>query len=204
MNQRITEVHEVVDVEGVRFHQTALTGVVLVEPRVHGDERGFFVETHHQRKYVAGGIDATFVQDNHSKSRQRTLRGLHTQVENPQGKLLRAVEGEIFDVAVDVRGGSPTWGKWYGTELSAENFRQLYVPPGFLHGFLVLSEVAQVEYKCTALYHPDDEISVAWNDAELAIDWPDGEPLLSARDQAASRVSDIRETLSGITPFSGD
>ena len=202
-SRRITEVREVVEVEGVRFHQIELPGVVMVEPRVHGDERGFFVETYHQRKYAAGGIDVTFVQDNHSKSKQRTLRGLHTQVENPQGKLLRAVEGEIFDVAVDVRGASPTRGKWYGTELSAENFRQLYVPPGFLHGFCVTSEIAQVEYKCTDLYYPDDEISVAWNDSDLAIEWPVAEPLLSARDQTASLVRDIREVLSGIVRFAG-
>jgi dTDP-4-dehydrorhamnose 3,5-epimerase len=201
---RITEIVRVVEVDGAEFHHLAIPGVVLVEPKVHGDERGFFLETHHRKKYAEGGIDVAFVQDNHSSSKRHTLRGLHTQVEHPQGKLLRAVEGAIFDVAVDLRRGSPTRGKWYGTELSAESFRQLYVPPGLLHGFWVLSDRAQVEYKCTEVYHPDDEITVAWNDPELAIEWPAGTPLLSTRDARGFRVDEVRDKLAAIRPYVPD
>lgn len=179
----------------MKFNLTAIDGVVLVEPAVYGDERGFFVETYHQKKYVAGGISEHFVQDNHSKSKRGTLRGLHAQRNNPQGKLVRAIEGEIFDVAVDVRRGSPTFGQWVGEVLSAGNFHQLYVPPGFLHGFCVLSESAQVEYKVTAFYDQDDEYGVLWNDPDLAIEWPIDDPLLSARDRAAPRLRDIEDRL---------
>lgn len=167
------------------FHPTAIPDVILVEPKVFGDDRGFFLETYQQHRYQTGGIPLPFVQDNHSKSRYSTLRGLHAQLRQPQGKLVRAVEGEIFDVAVDVRPGSPTFGRWVGEVLSAKNFRQLYIPPGLLHGFCVLSPEAQVEYKCTALYAPEDEISVAWNDPDLGVEWPIGEPLLSQRDRNA-------------------
>ncbi len=167
------------------FRPTAIPDVILVEPKVFGDDRGFFLETYQQERYHAGGIPLPFVQDNHSKSRRGTLRGLHAQLQQPQGKLVRAVEGEIFDVAVDVRPGSPTFGRWVGETLSAENFHQLYVPPGLLHGFCVLSPTAQVEYKCTALYAPEDEISVAWNDPELGVEWPIEEPVLSQRDRDA-------------------
>jgi dTDP-4-dehydrorhamnose 3,5-epimerase len=171
---------------------TALPGVLLVEPVVHRDERGFFLETYHREKYRAGGIDASFVQDNHSRSARRTLRGLHAQLGNPQGKLVRAVEGEIFDVAVDIRRGSPTFGQWVGARLSGENFHQLWIPPGFAHGFCVVSAAAQVEYKCTAAYDPADELVVAWNDPDLAIVWPlPDEPILSARDRAAPRLADV-------------
>ena len=201
MGKRVTEVVEVREVEGVRFHHTALPGVVLVEPRVHGDERGFFLETHHQRKYAAGGLAATFVQDNHSKSRGGTLRGLHAQIEKPQGKLLRAVEGEIFDVAVDVRPGSPTFGRWYGATLTAADFRQLYIPEGFLHGFCVLSEVAQVEYKCTGLYHQEDEISVRWDEPAFAVEWPVKSPLLSRRDREALTLEEARGRLAKLRPY---
>lgn len=175
----------------MNFSETDLEGVILVEPTVHSDPRGFFLETYHQRKYTEGGIAETFVQDNHSRSSRGTLRGLHAQIENPQGKLVRAVEGEIFDVAVDVRRGSPTFGRWVGATLTAANFRQLYVPPGFIHGFCVLSESAQVEYKCTDFYRQDDEVSVLWNDPDIAIDWPITDPLLSARDRGAARLSEI-------------
>lgn len=181
----VAEILDVVEVDGFRFHHIALPGVILVEPRVFGDERGFFLETYNRRRYVAGGIGGTFVQDNHSRSRTGTLRGLHAQVEYPQGKLLHAVEGEIFDVAVDVRPGSPAYGRWYGATLTADNFRQLYIPAGFLHGFCVLSDIAQVEYKCTELYHHADEISVRWNDPEFGVEWPVDDPLLSRRDQEA-------------------
>ena len=179
----------------MKFHTTRLPGVILVEPDVHGDGRGFFLETYHQEKYAEGGIAAAFVQDNHSKSKRGTLRGLHAQRMRPQGKLVRAVEGEIFDVAVDIRRGSPTFGQWVGEVLSAQNFRQLYVPPGFVHGFCVLSDSAQVEYKCTDLYAPRDELSVIWDDPEIGIEWPIDQPLLSAKDQAAPRLHEILDQL---------
>jgi dTDP-4-dehydrorhamnose 3,5-epimerase len=179
----------------VRFTPTAIPDVILVEPRVFQDPRGFFLETYHAGKYADGGIHAAFVQDNHSLSQRGTLRGLHAQLKRPQGKLIRVIEGEIWDVAVDVRVGSPTFGRHVGETLSAENFRQLWVPPGFVHGFCVLSERAQVEYKCTALYDPTDEIAIAWNDPELAIAWPVAEPLLSAKDQKAPRLAEVRERL---------
>ncbi|MEM7586903.1 MAG: dTDP-4-dehydrorhamnose 3,5-epimerase [Acidobacteriota bacterium] len=180
----------------MNFRHTKLDGVILVEPQVFGDERGFFLETYHHDKYVQGGITETFVQDNHSKSKYGTLRGLHAQSKKPQGKLVRAVEGEIFDVAVDVRLGSPTYGEWVGEILSAENFHQLYVPPGYIHGFCVLSESAQVEYKCTALYDQDDEFSISWNDPAIGIDWPIEDPLLSQRDTDAKPLSEMEHLLS--------
>jgi dTDP-4-dehydrorhamnose 3,5-epimerase len=179
----------------LRFVRTEIPGVILVEPHVHRDERGFFLETFHAEKYREGGIDAVFVQDNHSYSQRDTLRGLHAQHPRAQGKLVRAIEGEIWDVAVDVRLGSPTFGRHVGAVLSAENFRQLWVPPGLLHGFLVTSEVAQVEYKCSAPYRPEDEFSVAWNDPELAIPWPVDAPRLSGRDAAAPRLAEVRDRL---------
>jgi len=168
----------------VRFEPLALPEVILVEPDVHRDERGFFLETYHSLKYAGGGIDAVFVQDCHSRSLRDTLRGLHAQRSEPQGKLVRAVEGEIYDVAVDIRQGSPSFGRFAAARLSAESFRQLWIPPGFAHGFCVTSEVAQVEYKCTRHYAPGDEIVLAWNDPEVGIPWPCRQPLLSARDRA--------------------
>lgn len=179
----------------MEFLTTELEGVILVEPTVHSDARGFFLETYHQRKYAGGGIPETFVQDNHSRSARATLRGLHGQFRHPQGKLVRAVEGEIFDVAVDVRRGSPTFGRWVGEILTAKNFRQLYVPPGFVHGFCVLSESAQVEYKCTDFYDQSDEYSVMWNDPEIGVEWPIAEPLLSSRDSSALSLSEIADRL---------
>jgi dTDP-4-dehydrorhamnose 3,5-epimerase len=155
---------------------------VVLEPTVHRDERGFFVETYRADAYQSHNIPL-FVQDNHSRSVGGTLRGMHLQVRRPQGKLVRAIEGEIFDVAADVRRGSPTFGKWVGVRLSAENFRQCYIPPGFAHGFCVLSPQAQVEYKCTDFYDPGGEISLAWDDPTLAIVWPVQSPTLSARDR---------------------
>ena len=162
---------------------TALPGVLVIEPRVHQDARGFFLETYHARRYAEAGVDAVFVQDNHSRSGRGTLRGLHFQVRQPQGKLVRVIEGAVWDVAVDIRPASPTFGRHVGVELTAENFRQIYVPPGFAHGFCVTSEVAQVEYKCTAFYDPADERGIAWDDPALAIPWPVEAPLLSARDR---------------------
>jgi dTDP-4-dehydrorhamnose 3,5-epimerase len=179
----------------MRFGETAIPGVLLVEPDVHRDDRGFFLETYHREKYRQGGLDAVFVQDNHSRSVARTLRGLHAQLRRPQGKLVRAVRGEIFDVAVDIRRGSPTFGRWVGERLSDDNFRQLWVPPGFAHGFCVLSEIAEVEYKCTALYDRDDELSIAWDDPEVGIEWPVAEPILSPKDAAAARLDEVAARL---------
>lgn len=177
----------------MRFTETELPGVILVEPTVHRDDRGFFLETYHREKYAEGGIDATFVQDNHSRSAGGILRGLHAQGRRPQGKLVRAVEGAVYDVAVDIRRGSPTFAKWVGVVLSDESFHQLWIPPGFAHGFCVLSETAQVEYKCTELYVPEDELAVAWDDPEIAVAWPVDEPVLSSKDRAAPRLGDIEE-----------
>jgi dTDP-4-dehydrorhamnose 3,5-epimerase len=172
-----------------------LPEVILVEPEVHLDPRGYFLETHHQAKYAAGGIGATFVQDNQSFSVQHTLRGLHAQLRRPQGKLVRAALGEIFDVAVDIRPGSPTFGRWDGAALSGENFHQLYIPPGFAHGFCVLSPDALVLYKCTDLYDRDDEIGLVWNDPGVGIDWPLAEPLLSSKDAALPRLAELASLL---------
>ena len=161
---------------------TELPGVLVIEPDVIRDGRGFFVETYHAPRYREHGIDATFVQDNQSRSVGGTVRGLHLQLRHLQGKLIRVIEGEVFDVAVDVRRGSPTFGKWVAVTLSAENFRQCYVPPGFAHGFCVVSPVAQVEYKCTDVYDRASEIGIAWNDSAIGIRWPVAAPVLSERD----------------------
>lgn len=171
-----------------------LEGVLLIEPQVFQDPRGFFLETYHAEKYGALGLP-TFVQDNHSRSQRGTLRGLHAQRNHPQGKLVRAVEGSVFDVVVDIRRGSPTFGRWLSVTLSAESFRQVYVPPGFLHGFCVTSEAAQIEYKCTDFYDPTDELGVAWNDPRLAIRWPVAQPLLSRKDAAHPTLAAILEHL---------
>ena len=179
----------------MRFEPTPLPGVIVVHPDVFRDPRGFFLETYHAEKYEQGGIRATFVQDNHSSSLKGTLRGLHAQLRHPQGTLVRAVAGEMFDVAVDIRVGSPTFGRWFGTRLSGENFVQLYVPPGFAHGFCVLSERVDVEYKCTAFYSREDEISVAWNDPDVGVGWPVVQPLLSDRDRQAPRLRDLADRL---------
>ncbi len=167
----------------MRFEPTALPGVIVIEPDVHVDARGFFLETYHAEKYRAAGITGPFLQDNVSRSVHRTLRGLHLQLRHPQGKLIRVMEGEIYDVAVDVRRGSPDFGRWVGVHLSGVNFKQCYVPPGFAHGFCVVSDDAQVEYKCTDVYDPASEIGIAWNDPALAIAWPIADPLLSDRDR---------------------
>jgi dTDP-4-dehydrorhamnose 3,5-epimerase len=162
---------------------------------VHRDARGFFLETYHREKYAAGGLTAAFVQDNHSRSGRGTLRGLHAQVKRPQGKLIRVVEGEIYDVALDIRRGSPTFGRWVGMGISGEDFRQLWIPPGFAHGFCVVSETAHVEYKCTEPYDPADEVSILWSDPDLAIAWPIREPIVSAKDSRAPRLREIAEKL---------
>ncbi len=179
----------------MKFIETPLPGVIQIEPQVHRDARGFFLESFRADRFAAAGIDARFVQDNHSKSVRGTLRGLHMQLARPQGKLVRVVAGSVYDVAVDVRRGSPRFGAWFGIELSAENHRQLYVPPGLAHGFLVTSETAEFEYKCTDFYDPTSELSIAWNDPEIGIEWPISEPLLSAKDADAPRLADVIDRL---------
>jgi dTDP-4-dehydrorhamnose 3,5-epimerase len=175
----------------VRITPTALPDVLRIESTVHGDERGFFQETWRCDLFEQAGLPARFVQDNHSRSRGRTLRGLHYQLVQPQGKLVRVVIGEVFDVAVDVRRSSPTFGRWVGEILSAENKRQLWVPPGFAHGFLVMSDSADFVYKCTDYYHPASERSLLWNDPAVGIEWPlhGTEPLLSAKDRAGAPLN---------------
>ncbi|HEY6911805.1 MAG TPA: dTDP-4-dehydrorhamnose 3,5-epimerase [Myxococcales bacterium] len=179
----------------MKFIQTGLPGVILVEPDVHRDARGFFLETFHAARYREGGIAGDFVQDNHSRSQRGTLRGLHAQLRSPQGKLVRAVRGEIFDVAVDIRPGSPTFGQHVAARLSEENFHQLFVPEGFAHGFCVLSEVAEVEYKCTAFYDRADEFGIRWDSA--GIEWPLRDPLLSPKDAALPSLDEVRRMLEG-------
>jgi len=166
----------------MQFHPTTLAGVVVVEPKVFEDDRGFFMESYHRPKFAAAGIGVEFVQDNHSRSRRGVLRGLHYQLAHPQGKLVRVIQGEIFDVAVDLQRHSPTFGHWYGCELSDRNRRQMYVPPGFAHGFCVTSETAEVIYKCTEVYHPEDEHTLLWNDPALGIKWPVANPTISPKD----------------------
>lgn len=162
---------------------TAHPEVLLIEPDVYRDARGFFMETFHAARYGAAGLPVSFAQDNHSRSVAGVLRGLHYQLQHPQGKLLRVVTGAVFDVAVDIRRGSPRFGQWVGIELSGENCHQMYVPPGFAHGFCVLSGHADVLYKCTEVYDPDDEYGIAWDDPALAIDWPPMDYLLSDKDR---------------------
>ena len=170
---------------------TPLPGLLLIEPKVFKDNRGFFLELYRQRRYADAGIDVTFVQDNHSRSSRGVLRGLHYQMEHPQGKLVTVMTGEVYDVAVDIRRGSPTYGSWYGCVLSAADHRQLYVPAGFAHGFCTLSESADFLYKCTDYYRPEDEGGVLWNDPDLAIDWPIETPMLSAKDAAFPTMAAI-------------
>jgi dTDP-4-dehydrorhamnose 3,5-epimerase len=170
---------------------TELVGVYIIEPAVFGDHRGFFMETHNQQRFRENHIDSKFVQDNLSYSGQNTLRGLHYQLPQAQAKLIQVVTGKIYDVAVDIRKGSPTFGKWVGFHLSDENHRQLLVSEGFAHGFCVLSETAHVIYKCTDFYSPENEKGVLWSDPDLSIDWPVREPILSEKDQTYSRLSEI-------------
>jgi len=179
----------------LKFLPTELPGVVIIEPEVHKDARGFFLETFHEKKYADGGIRGPFVQDNHSHSAQGTLRGLHAQLRHPQGKLVRAVSGEMFDVAVDIRRGSPCFGRWAGVTLSGDNFRQLYIPPGFAHGFCVLSNEVDVEYKCTDFYDPTDEITVLWSDPKIGIAWPVPVPSLSKKDAEARPLAELHDRL---------
>ena len=184
----------------MRFVETAIPGLLLIEPDVYRDERGFFLETFHATKYSHAGIPGTFAQDNHSSSVRHTLRGLHLQRRQPQGKLVRVVAGTIWDVAVDLRRGSPTFRQWSAEELSAENFRQLYIPPGCAHGFCVLSETAHVLYKCTDVYDPTDEIGIAFDDRELNIPWPVERPLLSPRDQRHPSLQEVIAQIEAAAP----
>jgi dTDP-4-dehydrorhamnose 3,5-epimerase len=175
----------------MRVIPTDLPGVVIIEPRVFRDPRGFFLETYHSEKFGAIGIHDTFVQDNQSRSFANTVRGLHLQVHKPQAKLIRVVHGEILDIAADIRLGSPTFGQWVSVVLSAENFRQCFIPAGFAHGFCVLSEQADVEYKCSHVYDPDDELGIAWNDPSLGITWPVENPILSDRDRKNLTIAQL-------------
>jgi dTDP-4-dehydrorhamnose 3,5-epimerase len=174
---------------------TDLPGVLIIEPRVFADARGFFLETYTAHRYADAGLPLTFVQDNHSRSVPKTLRGFHYQLHHPQGKLIRCVRGSVFDVAVDIRRGSPTFGKWVAVELSEDNKRQMWIPAGFAHGFCVPSVLSEIEYKCTDYYDPDDDRGVIWNDPTIAVTWPIDTPLLSPKDRAYPRLADLRDEL---------
>ena len=169
--------------------------VLLIEPDVFRDPRGFFMETFHARKFRLQGLPELFVQDNHSRSSRGVLRGLHYQLKHPQGKLVRVVSGEVLDVAVDIRRGSPFFGRWTGVVLSEDNLKQLYIPPGFAHGFCVLSEHADVLYKCTDFYTPGDEYGIAWDDPDIGIEWPELDYVLSDKDRRYSRLKDSGDQL---------
>lgn len=177
----------------VRRVETTLPGVVILEPAVYEDQRGFFMESYNLRTFSSLGIEHRFVQDNHSRSHRGVLRGLHFQLRSPQAKLVRVTRGRVFDVAVDIRRGSPHFGRWAGAELTEDNRRMLFAPEGFAHGFLVLSEIAEFQYKCSDFYAPDDELGIAWNDPTIAIDWPlDGlEPTLSERDRRWGNLDEM-------------
>ena len=179
----------------MEFIQTEIPDVILVKPSVIEDHRGFFMESYHIEKFSMGGIDCTFVQDNHAKSIQNILRGLHFQVNFPQAKLLRCLKGKVFDVAVDLRKNSPFYGKWVGEELSEENKYQLFIPEGFAHGYYVLSETAEITYKCSEVYHPEDEQGFRWDDPEIGIEWPETEPILSRKDQLLPFLKDFDEVV---------
>jgi dTDP-4-dehydrorhamnose 3,5-epimerase len=169
----------------------SIPDLLLIEPDVFGDARGCFFESWSHAKYAAAGLPQTFVQDNVSLSRRGILRGLHAQNPRAQGKLVQVLQGEVFDVAVDIRNGSPTFGQWHGLSLSGENKRQFWIPPGFAHGFLVVSDTALFHYKCTDYYSPADEFTLLWNDPDLGIEWPDRTPLLSTKDQQGVRLNDL-------------
>ena len=177
----------------MKISHSKLKGCVIIEPNVFGDERGFFLETFQAVRYEQeAGIDLPFVQDNHSRSARGVLRGLHFQKTKPQGKLVRVVRGEVYDVAVDIRKGSATFGEWEGVILSEDNKKQFWVPPGFAHGFVVLSDTADFEYKCTDYYDPSDEGCILWSDPDLDIPWPIANPVLSTKDESAKRLVDLR------------
>jgi dTDP-4-dehydrorhamnose 3,5-epimerase len=179
----------------MRVHHTAIAGVVLIEPKVFHDDRGFFLELFNENTFAAAGLPTVFRQDNHSRSSRGVLRGLHYQLMHPQGKLVTCVRGRIFDVAVDIRRGSPTFGQWVGTDLDGDDPRYLWIPPGFAHGFCVLSPVADVVYKCTRVYHGDDDRGVAWNDPSIAVPWPVRDPSISDRDRGHAPLEASRDDL---------
>ncbi len=179
----------------MKFTATPLPGVILIELDVYRDPRGYFLESFHQKKYADAGIGGPFVQDNFSKSSKGTLRGLHAQLTHPQAKLVHVVAGEIWDVAVDIRPESRTYKKWYGVTLSSQQPTQLFIPAGFAHGFCVLSDIAEVEYKCTDLYDPSNELHLLWNDPDLAIQWPIQNPVLSAKDRDGISLRQIEAKL---------
>jgi dTDP-4-dehydrorhamnose 3,5-epimerase len=185
----------------MKIKPTAIPDVLLIEPDVFGDNRGFFMETWHRQKYAEAGLDVNFVQDNHSRSGKGVLRGLHYQLEQPQGKLVRVATGVVFDVAVDVRKGSPTFGQWVGVELSEENQHQLYVPPGFAHGFSVLSESADFLYKCTDYYAPQYEHGILWNDPDINIQWPGCDFKISDKDKENKL---LKEMTNHLPAYKGD
>ena len=179
----------------MKIEQTSLPGVLLIEPRIFTDDRGFFLELYNEIRFAEQGLPSRFRQDNHSRSTKGVLRGLHYQRRHPQGKLVTAIRGVIFDVAVDVRRGSPSFGQWHGVTLCGEQPRYLWIPPGFAHGFCVLSDEADVVYKCTDVYRADDEGGVLWNDPALGIEWPVREPVLSAKDQGFRPLGKERDDL---------
>lgn len=179
----------------MRVTETDLPGVLVLEPTLHRDDRGWFMETWNAREWERAGLPTGFVQDNHSRSSRGTLRGLHAQSRRPQGKLVRVLVGEVFDVAVDIRRGSPNFGQWTVVRLSAENRRQCWIPPGFAHGFCVLSEEAEFEYKCTDFYDPAGEIRLRWDDPAIGVAWPVSNPSLSPKDEAASMLADLTSLL---------
>ncbi len=174
----------------MRVIETSLPGVLILEPKVFGDSRGFFLETYRQSVYREAGIGELFVQDNRSRSRKGVLRGLHYQLVQPQGKLVEVIRGQVFDVAVDIRRGSPTFGHWTGVILDDQRHHQLYVPAGFAHGFLVMSEYVDLFYKCTDYYHPQSEQGIAWNDPDIGIEWPAAEVILSDKDARNPRLAE--------------
>ena len=175
----------------MEFIQTKISEVILVKPNMIEDHRGFFMESYHIEKFRIGGIKCKFVQDNHVKSVQNILRGLHFQINFPQAKLLRCLKGKVFDVAVDIRKDSSTYGKWVGEILSDENKHQLFIPAGFAHGYYVMSETAEIAYKCSEIYHPEDELGLRWNDPDIAIEWPALDPILSNKDAMLPFLADI-------------
>lgn len=174
----------------MKIIKTHLPGVIVFEPKVFGDTRGFFLETYREDVLQEAGITAHFVQDNHSRSKRGVLRGLHYQMTQPQGKLVRVTSGAVFDVAVDIRQGSPTFGQWYGAQLDEESMRMMYIPHGYAHGFVVLSDIADFLYKCTDYYHPQSEQGIAWNDPDIGIDWPISDVSLSEKDKTNVQLKD--------------
>ena len=186
----------------MKIAKTPIPDLLLIQPRVFADERGFFLETFRRRGFEDQGIGLEFVQDNHSRSRKGVLRGLHFQKNYPQGKLIYVISGAIFDVALDIRRESPSFGRWHGTVLSDENHHQLWIPPGFAHGFCVISEQVDLVYKCTDYYHPEDEGGIIWNDPELQIEWPIANPIVSEKDSKNPTLRAIEEDGQALRAFS--